>query len=90
MANNGLVYIRILWNSYHKNIFLLILDGICYLYQLPSTEHQVLEIESFYRSGKNTAKTALLDFICVIDVSIAFEAIFIIQKIAVTTDDIEK
>ena len=49
----------------------------------------MLEIESFYRSGKNTAKTALLDFICVIDVSIAFEAICIIQKIAVTTDDIE-
>ena len=43
-----------------------------------------------YRSGKNTAKTALKDFICVIDVSIAFEAICIIQKIAVTTDDIEK
>jgi hypothetical protein len=29
-----------------------------------------------YRSGKNTAKTALKDFICVIDVSIAFEAIY--------------
>jgi hypothetical protein len=58
-TENGLVYIGILWNSYRKTIFVLILDSICYLDQLPSTEHQVLEIENVYRSGKNTAKAAL-------------------------------